>query len=235
MNVQHQKIELPGRCRGLRVYADHFRYGDPERDRGPALVYIGGAITDGVYEARRTTRPRRIEEELTPAMAAVGVEALDVAVVPLPPWVMLPDERDEIIAEVRRVVLVGILPACGVAASAPVGVVGYSAGGMFAVHLAARSPRVRAVATLAGVGLLHAVMGGPPAALSGKPFFAFANDEDLAAGETAELAGFAPELGLSFEMSWREGDHPFDDYAANGAVTDAFRAVLGVLQGGGSG
>lgn len=230
--MRHTKLLFP-RDRGRQpVFASHYQLGDPATP-GPALVYIGGAISADTYRERTTEEPVPIRRELERALAEVATPRLDVLVCPCPLDTRLPDEDapagpawfehhwDQELA-----------PALGDEPTA-LGLVGVSAGAAFAIHLGVVL-EARAIALLAAVGVAEAVRSPALAALlaalvdegwSGLDVAAFTNQDDMAP-PPARLAAVAPRALRVRAMPQRPGGHPFADYAANGSVAAAFRFVL---------
>lgn len=234
--VLHQKLVFP-RDRGrLPVFASHYRLGEPGTP-GPALVYVGGAITTDTYRERMTQEPEPIRHELARALTEIPLPRLDVFVCPCPIDTRLPGEDtpagpawlehhwDQELAPVLA------------AEPTALGLVGVSAGAALAVHLGVVL-EARAVAILAAVGVAEALRAPAMAALvtalvddgwDGLDLAAFTNQDDLAP-PPARLAAAAPRALRVQAMPQRPGGHPFADYAANGSVAAAFRFVLARLR-----
>jgi len=208
---------------GLEVFADFVR--EP-RDRlapAPLLVWLGGAIGPEEYERRRLSTPDAVLAEAETARCRCGSAPLDLLVLSNPPVLLEPEDR---IDRVLRFFVGELLPRLPAPTSNAMGLVGNSFGAHLATALACRMPAVQALAIIAGVGLWSAIERSGGALPSRLAFRAFVNEDDFARTHAEELRRELADRGQHLDLVVRAGDHPFADYAANGAVVDALGFVL---------
>ncbi len=212
-----------------RPYVNLYRFG--EEAARPLVLYIGGAVTPTVYEARRSSPPTVIAATFDRARRALGVESVDLAISPCP----IHDGGD------REVWVTTLLDAIRAhfgrahlgAPAAGLGCVGYSAGAAFAIHLAALEPGgVAGVFGGAGVPrVLDEVRSLAEVRARGGDRLAVGwwmnLGDPLGMGGTDWMRRFA--ASIDFTPFSGAGQHPFADYDANGSVESAFRFVLARL------
>lgn len=219
-----EPTRLDIRALPLRPYVNLYRFGDG--DAPPLVLYIGGAVTPTVYEARRSSPPTIIAATFDRARRALGIASVDLAISPCP----IHEGGDR---EAWVTTLLDTIYAHLGAHAAGLGCVGYSAGAALALHLAALEP-----------GSVAGVFGGAgiPRVLDEVRTLA----EDRARGGDRLAVGWWMNLGDPLGMGgtdWMRrfaasidfapfsgpGQHPFADYDANGSVESAFRFVLARL------
>lgn len=211
---------LPG-----RPYLNLYRFGSA--GPAPLVVYLGGAVTPAVYEARRASAPTVIAAAFDRARRAVGGPRVDLAISPCPlddggdPEGWVTDLLDAVVAQLG--------------APTALGCVGYSAGAGLSLRLATLED-ARAAAVFGGSGVarvleeLEAVLARRAAERGPLPVGWWMNLADpLGLAGTDWIRRFATSIALV--TSARPGQHPFADYDANGSVEAAFRFVLEHLVG----
>lgn len=224
------KIQVPASELGLDAFADLYRLAGDAPGPVPLCVWVGGAIDLEVYDERRSSEPLPVLAELETARARLGNPACDALLLSAPPTLIEmpePARRHERFAHHLDAELLPRLP---LPRPAAIALVGNSFGGHLALGFACRRPEVRAVATIAGVGLWEAIVessGDLPARLALR---CYTNAEDFADLYATELELELASRGRSLDRIERPGDHPFADYAANGSVADAFEFALRALR-----
>jgi dienelactone hydrolase len=201
-----------------RPYLNLYRFG---AGAGPLVLYVGGAVTRAVYEARRSSAPTLVAAAFDRARRQLQVARVDLAISPCP----IDDggDPDAWIGDV----LTGLASRIGAPSS--IVSVGYSAGGALALRLAVleESP---AAAVFGGAGVpqtlddLRTVWGGRATDAPLAVGWWMNLGDPLGMGGTEWMRRFAGSI--DFRPTARPGQHPFADYDANQSVEDAFRFVL---------
>lgn len=225
----HRKLHFPREPGRIAPYASLYRLGDPALP-GPAVVYLGGAISLAVYRERSGTEPAPVRLAFEAALAEVPRPRVDLLVCPCPADTRLPGESEPVgPVWMEHHWDEELAPALGAAPTA-LGLVGYSAGAIHALHLGAVAG-AKAVATLGGAGLVRAARTPELARLlsqaggAGLEVGVYRNAED-GADEPADVVKAIPlEVWARAEPA-RPGGHAFADYAGNGSARGAFRFVL---------
>lgn len=206
-----------------RPYLNVYRFG---AGAGPLVLYVGGAVTRAVYEARRSSAPTLIAAAFERARRALDVARVDLAISPCP----IDDggDPDAWIGDV----LAGLIDRIGAPSS--VVSVGYSAGGALAVRLAVLEA-CPAAAVFGGAGVPQTLDELRPVWASRAPQSPLPVGWWMNLGDPLGMSGteWMRRYGgaIHFHPTTRPGQHPFADYDANGSVQDAFRFVLTRLPG----
>lgn len=230
------RLLLPRSVVGLDAYADLYVAPNPDLEAPPLLLWIGGAISFEEYDRRRATEPSDIVEEFRRGTRRLlADETANLLVVSAPPTLLESSARIETF---HRFVVSELLPAVEVRLERPFGAVGLI-GNSFGAHLLSGllgrlwtpgHSRIRAFATIAGVGLWEAMSADNLPSVPSLPIRCYVNDEDLAGLSARELQRELTRRGGVVEVIERCGTHAFADYAANGSVADAFTFLLGALE-----
>lgn len=216
------KLEFSDSLLGLHAFADWFRLPRGRTSSAPLLVWVGGAISEEEYERRRSSEPEPIRTALSAAAERLGL-AFDALVVSSPPSLPRGVQALDLF---RRHFAEELLPGLPPPAIDGLAFVGNSFGAFLSLGVALAREDCRALATIAGVGLLNAVeaagMGLPPEL----PLRCYANLDDFASPYALELRDELAKRDRPIEVVERPGTHAFDDYVENGAVTEALEFVL---------
>jgi hypothetical protein len=203
----------------VRPYANLYRCGDG--GSRPLVLYLGGSISQAVYEERRHSPPTAIAEVFERALQARQMTSVDLVVCPCP--VDTEGDGESWIADhfEESVERLGSKPRAYAS-------VGYSAGAGYALLLGA--PEARALALL-GPAIHPEMVTDMKGVLE---------QRRLATGEPLEIGWLVnttdptgrvrPLHGLGSCVRIRDfsgsGGHPFADYVANGLASTAFEFVL---------
>jgi len=220
------KLVVPASNVGLDAFADFYRYPEGRAEPAPLVVWTGGAISREAYEARREGVPKPVTDELESALARLGNPPCDALILSTPPTLQDFEGSVELF---RRFLAFELFPELPPPHSTALGLVGNSFGGHLLTGFACRRGDAVALATIAGVGLWSAIAecgGEPPPDLQ---MACYVNDADFAGFFAYELQEELRMRGREIVLVERPGDHPFQDYAVNRSVTDAFEFVLRVL------
>lgn len=209
------KLTFPGSVLGPLTFAD-LEVGGGSGD-GSLLVYVGGAVSERAYAARRETAPARV-------LALVDSLQLGVStlVISAPP--ALSGRPDEAAAPLARYVLDELLPALPFRPGSA-GLVGFSLGGSLAVLMARFLPiPVRALSIVAGVGLTEALaIRGLPVGVLPCPVHVACNADDPCLPHALAFRRALLAAGTPVAVTTGPGGHGFDDYERNGLLREAFR------------
>jgi pimeloyl-ACP methyl ester carboxylesterase len=220
------RLAFPSVELGFEVFA-HFVSEPVDRPAAaPLLVWLGGAIGPEEYERRRRSTPEALLAEVETARRRCGAAPLDLLVLSNPPVLLEPEDR---LDRFLRFFVGELLPRLPTPPPTAIGLVGNSFGAHLGTALACRMPAVRALATIAGVGLWPAIErsgGSVPPRLALR---VYVNDADFARAHADELRRELAIRGHDLDLVVRSGDHPFADYAANGSAADALGFVMEVL------
>ena len=217
------KLHVLNSTVGLEAFADFYRFPEERKEPAPLLVWTGSAISRDSYEYRRTREPKAVLDELTFARGRLGDPPCDLLALSTPPTLSAFEGSAEIF---RRFLAFELFPLLPAPHATCLGLVGNSFGGHLLMGLACRRPDVRAIATLAGVGLWSAIAetgGELPGDIS---ICCFTNDQDFGGFFSYELVEELKVRGRELTLVERPGEQRFSDYAANGSVADAFEFVL---------
>lgn len=208
-------------------YANLYRFGQPAGP-APLLVYVGGAITKQQHAQRFHTEPTPILNEVVAALERTGTERLDVLLAPSPPR---GDEPGMTLLEsFARHFEEQLLPALEGPPPLAVAFVGYSFGAHLATYLALGREAARALVTIGGAGIAEAAQAARPAAARDLQIALFHNEDDPLPRPERAIWAFEERLQPRL-MPVRPGDHPFQFYAANESIVDAFALALEWLAG----
>lgn len=211
------------------AYANLYRVGDVST-AGPLVVYVGGAVGVPTYVERMSTEPVVLRDVLADALARSAAPRLDVLFCPCPVDTRRRGETKAAGCEWFETHLDDeLIPSLGVAPTA-LSFIGYSAGAIFAAHLAIVT-EASALVTIGGAGLVRALSNPELTALrrenqnGGWRLRAalFRNMGDHA-DEPADAARLLGVPGAA--MPARPGGHPFVDYIDNGTAAEAFRFAI---------
>jgi hypothetical protein len=211
------------------------------------VVYIGGSISDKIYEARRETEPVAVVNEFL--AVAGGIPATDLLVCPFPSPSRTPvgdgaglehgPDGVVVLSEnawqsiLRKRFLFYLVSELLRAREAPLpptlAFLGFSAGAYLAVGLALDLPRAKGAAVFGGTNMAEALAQSPPDAHQGKQFLALAGDEDPLAPNSAEFCSLLSHLGGLGETRAVPASHSFQEYASCGAVRECFAFALKLL------
>jgi pimeloyl-ACP methyl ester carboxylesterase len=225
------KLRFPTSCLGLSAFADLRLFGEDRGSTVPLVVYIGGAISESKYEARRDSEPIEIFDVFA-ALHDRYKSPFAVLVVPCPP-IVTPDK-----AHLRALFLNHLdrelLPSVGAPISS-LAFVGFSFGAFLATFAAAaHSDRTSALATIAGVGMTDGwrLSGSPPGRCF-PPVRCWVNENDPCLHYSVEFEAALHASGGSPIVHRAGGGHRFADYLDNGTVREAFSFALvqGLSQG----
>jgi len=220
------KIEVPHSAVGLDAFADFYRFPAGREDSAPMVIWIGGAISEDKYESRRTTEPLAVLAELEAARTRLGDPPCDALFLSSPPTLGIHGTHAHRTDSFYRFLAHELFRLLPPRHPSSLAVIGYSFGGYLATSFAILRPDARALVTIAGVGLREALapIGGlPPPQLALR---CYANDQDFVGSYTLELQKDFAQRGRTLDVIERFGDHPFEDYAENGTIADAFEFVL---------
>jgi hypothetical protein len=221
--TQHLKLISHDTSFGHAVFSDWYRFGDSQTEEVPLIIYVGGAISLEEYRKRETTEPLQVVQEFSKAVGNSELSCIDLLVLPFPPE---PDAG--VHQQLFSVLILDLLRQTPNPRPSLIGCVGNSIGASFASYLTFSLKQVKALATLGGYGMVEG-----------------ANDSNMV-GEVAERAyrcwwnadspGYMENLfflqlliryDVDMEIVTGSGGHDFADYAANGAVQEAFKFVIG--------
>ena len=203
-------------------YATLYRVGAPSGP-APLVVYVGGALSDQEREARRYGEPVAVQNEIEAAIRQVPVPRVDVLVCPAPVTSREPGHgaREQFIDHLQD----ELIPALEAPAPSALAFVGNSFGACIATYAALSIENARALVTFAGTGIADSAREAQPWLPKDLAIKFFWNLEDLAPRPDT----YAPILAARYRaviVPPRAGAHPFEDYAANGSVRDAFAFAL---------
>ena len=245
----HRKIVLQNSLLGGLYYADTYQFPRADGEPSPLVAYVGGSVSDAVFDQRLQTEPDVILSVYLKALEVSRRPHVDLFVLPFPAPRLTPvgqdgelpvaetcggvvtlletDWRTVLRRRFLNIFVTEILPARGLPLPSTLGIVGFSSGAYLAVGLALDLARAQSVAIMGGTGMAEAVKQCPKEACQGKRFTAYVNDEDNLRANAKFFEAFMRGRGIPVTTLTRPGRHSFADYAANGLAEEAFRFALG--------
>jgi hypothetical protein len=227
--MRHRKIVCEKTKVGSLVHGDYYRYtaGD---GAVPLIIYIGGATSAAEYLARLNTEPAAILDEFGNSWEAAGSPAADLLILPCPPVEEggEPTFRQDFFATL----LFNILPATDNPRPPSLGVVGYSLGASLGTFVTLGLAGAKRLATLGGYAMAEAGRESPcVGGADSRSYKSICGFDDRAYMENLSFAMFLKSHDIDLKIEMRPGGHEFADYAANGAVKDAFRFLFNGILG----
>ena len=248
MEFLHKKLVISESVFGPGAYGDSYTIaGEDKEFLRPLVVYIGGSISDKIYEARRETAPTAVAREF---LAAAGdTPAADLLICPFPApsrtpsgdgvepgkrpdgVLLLTEGSWQSVLRMRFLVhLVSeLLRARGAPLPSAIAFLGFSAGAYLAFGLALDLPKAKGAAVFGGTSMSEAVAQSHPDSFRGKQFLALAGDDDPLAPNASECSSLLCRLGGQAETRLVQAGHSFQEYAGCGAVRECFAFTLGLL------
>lgn len=219
--VAHLKLVARDTEIGPIIFADYYRLGDREHDV-PLVIYVGGATSTEEYLSRFHTEPLPILSECAVAVDRTGIPGVDLLVLPFPSE---PDGR--LHQQLFSILLFELLRQTNNPRPERIGCVGFSLGASFASYLTFSLKQVKVLATLGGYGMVEGAnesrMVGE---VSGRSYRCWWNADSTGYMENLFFLQFLTRHDAAMDIVTGTGGHGFAEYAANGAVKDAFEFVL---------
>jgi len=222
-----KKLLVPASSLGHDAFADWFRFGPNDAPQTPLVVYIGGAISEEIYQERSPTRPDAIATEFENALSAYDHAPPDLLVIPCPlsMYENRTQWRSNFLAHFSR----ELLPIAPNPEPSRIASVGFSLGSFYALSLVMDNGPASGIATLGGVGMAEAFLESENRDLAGRRIICFANESDDLSAVTRKFQTILDESGIMLEIVSRTGRHTFSDYADNQSAKDAFLFSMNCL------
>lgn len=222
IQLKHEKLVVPDNSFGHLAYADLYVLGEKPPEDVPLVLFIGGAITSEVYQARLETRPDNLASTFQVSCEARNVREAAFLAVPCPYG--NPSRKSMRIQDMAALILEGFFKPSRIVPLSVKALIGNSMGAYLGTGILPCLPGVSVFVAIAGVGMIQAAEENPrsewPRSMS-----CYSNSGDVLREHTLEFMNWTQGRGIGCSLTTRDGSHAFADYERNGSVLDAFSSA----------